>query len=514
MCVCVCVTMLLSNQSMEIKKSVDDIWPVAGKRVLIRVDFNVPTSSGDIDDDFRIRSAIPTIRRIVDQGGICILISHLGRPTGVDYDTAAADQDKRRAPVQIPNSKGKTAFFSGLSGDAKATILSWSTQREKASSLSTAYGSGKTAVFARLPEEEKRRLLLRFMNERKEEFFPQLGSAAGYEKEFSLQPVAVKLAELLEQHVYFAHDCLGAKSDIAKLRCGEVMLLENLRFYTNENSPDEQKRMQMARILAAYADVYINDAFGTAHRDSASMTGIPKVLQQGAAGYLMEKEINYFSKVLNNPPRPLLAIIGGAKLCDKLQVLENLLDCVDFLFIGGGLAYTFLKAKGHTIGTSHFEEDCLPFAKRFLLLAAERQVKVSLPEDHVCYAPLRPADAPLTTTSADIADGYAGLDIGPRTIQTVSHLVKRCSSVIWNGPLGMFEMPYYAFGTFSIARVVGQCSAAKGTISIVGGGDTASAMIKSGEAAHISHISTGGNASLELLEGKVLPAVAMLDNKE
>ncbi|KPA75419.1 putative mitochondrial 3-phosphoglycerate kinase, glycosomal [Leptomonas pyrrhocoris] len=506
--------MLLSNQSIEIKKSVDDVWPVAGKRVLIRVDFNVPTSSGDIDDDFRIRSAIPTIRRIVDQGGICILISHLGRPTGVDYDAATAEQDKRRAPILVPNTKGKTAFFSGLNGDAKATILAWSSQHEKAASLSTAYGSGKTAIFARLPEDEKRRLLLRFMNERKEELFPQLGFAAGYEKELSLQPVAVKLAELLDQHVYFGHDCLGAKSDIAKLRCGEVMLLENLRFYTNENSPDEQKRMQMAGILASYADVYINDAFGTAHRDSASMTGIPKVLQQGAAGYLMEKEISYFSKVLNNPPRPLLAIIGGAKLSDKTQVLENLLDCVDSLFIGGALAYTFLKAQGHSIGSSHFEDSCMCFAKRFLLLAAERQVKVTLTEDHVCHAHLRPADAPLTTTSAEIPDGYAALDIGPQTIQTVSHLVKQCRSVIWNGPLGMFEMPFYAFGTFSVARVVSQCSAAKGTISIVGGGDTASAMMKSGEAAHISHISTGGNASLELLEGKVMPAVVVLDNKE
>ncbi|KPI85628.1 Phosphoglycerate kinase glycosomal [Leptomonas seymouri] len=505
---------MLSYQSIQIKKSVDDIWPVAGKRVLIRVDFNVPTSFGVIDDDFRIRSAIPTIRRIVDQGGICILISHLGRPTGVDYDTAIAEQEKRRAAVQIPSSKGKTAFFSGLSGDSKATILTWSSQREKAASLSTAYGSGKTAVFARLPDEEKRRLLLRFMNERKEELFPQLGSAVGYEKEFSLQPVAVKLAELLDQHVYFGHDCLGAKSDIAKLRCGEVMLLENLRFYTNENSEDERKRMQMARILASYADVYINDAFGTAHRDSASMTGVPKVLQQGAAGYLMEKEISYFSKVLNNPPRPLLAIIGGAQLSEKTQVLENLLDCVDSLFIGGAIAYTFLKARGNTIGTSHFEEACIPFAKRFLLLAAERQVRVRLPEDHVCYTHARPTDASFTTSGADIPDGCAGLDIGPQTIQAVSNLVKQCSSVIWNGPLGMFEMPYYAFGTFSVARVVSQCSVAKGTISIVGGGDTASAIVKSGEAARISHISTGGSASLELLEGKVLPAVAVLDNKE
>lgn len=506
--------MLLSTQSIGIKKSVDDIWPVAGKRVLIRVDFNVPTSSGGIDDDFRIRSAIPTIRRIVDQGGICILISHLGRPTGVDYDTAHAEQEKRQTPVQLPNSRGKTAFFSGLRGDAKATILAWSSQREKAATLSNAYGSGKTAVFARLPEEEKRRLLLRFMSEHKEELFPQLGSAAGYEKEFSLEPVAVKLAELLDQHVYFGHDCLGAKADIAKLRCGEVMLLENLRFYTNENSSDERKRMLMARILASYADVYINDAFGTAHRDSASLTGIPRVLQQGAAGYLMEKEISYFSKVLNNPPRPLLAIIGGAKLSDKMQVLENLLDCVDSLFIGGGLAYTFLRSQGYSIGTSHFEEAFVPFAKRFLSLAAERQVRVVLPEDHVCHAHTRPAEAPLTTTSANIPDGYAGLDIGPLTIQSITHLVRQCSSVIWNGPLGMFEMPYYAFGTFSIARVVSQCSAAKGTTSIVGGGDTASAMMKSGEAAHISHISTGGNASLELLEGKVLPAVAVLDNKE
>lgn len=506
--------MLLSNQSIEIKKSVDDMWPVAGKRVMIRVDFNVPTHSGVIDDDFRIRSAIPTIRRVVDQGGICVLISHLGRPTGVDYDTAVADQQKRRSAAQVPGSRGKTAFFSGLSGESKAAILAMSSQREKASSLSSALGSGKTAVFARLPEEEKRRLLVHFMNEHREELFPQLGIAAGYEEEFSLQPVAVKLAELLDQHVYFSHDCLGAKSDIAKLRCGEVMLLENLRFYTNENSPDEGKRLQMARILASYADVYINDAFGTAHRDSASMTGVPKVMEHGAAGYLMEREISYFAKVLNNPARPLLAIVGGAKLSDKTHVLENLLDCVDALFIGGAIAFTFLKAMGRTIGNSHCEEACLPFAVRFLQLAAERQVKLALPEDHICHTDARPTDAPVTTATADVPEGYTGLDIGPRSIQAVTRMVKECSSVIWNGPLGMFEIPSFAVGTISVARVIGQRSATRGTISIVGGADTACAVSKAGETAHISHVSTGGNVALELLEGKVLPAVAALDNKE
>ncbi|KEG06488.1 3-phosphoglycerate kinase, glycosomal, partial [Trypanosoma grayi] len=261
------------QKNLTLKKTVDDVWPLTGKRVLIRVDFNAPMKNGCISNDYRIRAAIPTIRRVIDQGGICILMSHLGRPKGVTYTSAEKDIKKRYHGVQFHDSKGKTAFFGVLPGEEKAKILAQSSAKEEAAVLSLSEGSGKTAVFSRLPDDEKKTLLMRYLNENKEHIFPQLSVSAGYEEELSLRPVAVRLAELLGQHVYFAHDCMDAKAEIGRLKKGEVMLLENVRFYAEEGSNNMEEREAMARVLASYGDVYISDAFGTAHRDSATMTG-------------------------------------------------------------------------------------------------------------------------------------------------------------------------------------------------------------------------------------------------
>lgn len=505
--------LVMLSMALQSKKSVDDVWPVTGKRVLLRVDFNVPMKNGVITNDFRIRSAAPTIRRIIDQGGICILISHLGHPQGVDSDAVDADFHQRHNIVFQEN-RGKTAFFASLCGTDKSLLLSWSSKKDKAASLSSQKGAGKTAVFARLPEDEKRRLLSRFLAERKEHLFPQLYSTPGAEEDCSLQVVAVRLTELLGQHVYFAHDCLYAKSEIMKLRCGEVMLLENVCFYSNENSADAGKRLRMANILATYGDIYINDAFGTAHRTTSSISELPRVMGHGAAGYLMEKEIRYFAKLLGNPPRPLTVMVGGANASDKIKHLQNMLHCVDALVIGGSMAYTFLKAQGHNIGNSVCQVDEIANAQELLHTATGRNVTVYLPVDHVCHTEFGPSDSPHVTEGVDIPDGYMALDVGPRTVQAFSEVVQRSRCVVWNGLLGVFEMPCYAKATLALCRVMADCTASKGLLSIVGGADSVSAAEKSGEAGHLSHVSTGGTALLELLGGKILPGVAPLDNKD
>lgn len=415
--------------SLAPKKSVDDA-PLKGKRALIRVDFNVPIKDGKITNDFRIRSALPTIQKVLKEGGSCILMSHLGRPAG-----------------------------------------------------------------ARMSDPK-----------------PASG-VRGYEEKSSLKPVSARLSELLGKPVEFAPDCLDASAVTSRLKPGDVLLLENVRFYAEEGSKKEPERLAMAKILASYGDVYISDAFGTAHRDSATMTGIPKVLGAGYAGYLMEKEINYFSKVLNNPPRPLVAIVGGAKVSDKIQLLDNMLGRINYLIIGGAMAYTFLKAQGRKIGISMCEEDKLDLARSLLERAKERNVEVLLPLDHLCNTEFKAVDSPLKTENEDIPDGYMALDIGPKTVDVYVSVVKKCKSAIWNGPMGVFEMPCYSKGTFAIAKVMGDGTARGGLLSIIGGGDSASAAELSGEAARMSHVSTGGGASLELLEGKTLPGVAILDDK-
>lgn len=514
--------------SLKNKKSVEDIWPMSNKKVLVRVDFNVPIKNGIISNDYRIRSAIPTIRRIVDHGGICILMSHLGRPKGAKYAEVHANEDTRKRAFQTwlkERGTGKTSFFALLSGADKLKILTWSSAADKATGMTEASGQGKTAVFTHLPEDEKKVLLDRFTSEsRQESLFPQLRQYQGFEEELSLKPVADRLSELINAPVAFAPDCMDAEEDIRKLKAGDIILLENVRFYSDESS--KKDGAVVAEKLASYADYFVSDAFGTAHRDSATMTGIPKVLGHGAAGYLMDREINYFAKVLGNPPRPMVAIVGGAKVSDKIQLLENMLQRIDKLIIGGAMAYTFLKSQGHEIARSFCEagqsftdkygekKDIVQLAANLLKLAAERNVEVYLPVDHVCHTECKPTENPVVTSDVNVPEGFMALDIGPKTIAKYVDVIKGCKTAIWNGPMGVFEMACYSSGTFAIAKAMGDGTEERGLLSIIGGGDSASAAELSGHAVRMSHVSTGGGASLELLEGKVLPGIAVLDDKE
>ncbi len=406
------------------KKSIDDL-KLKGKRVLIRVDFNVPlTDDKKVGDDKRIVAALPTIKKVINDGGKAILMSHLGRPDG-------------------------------------------------------------------------QKLL-----------------------EYSLEPVAVHLSKLLDKKVVFAPDCVGAETEalVAKMQDGDVMLLENLRFYPEEEGKKEGKKLSKAEqqwfidALAKLGDLYVDDAFGTAHRPHASMSGIPEKLGQGASGYLMQKELEYFAKVFDNPTKPLLAILGGAKVSDKILVIENLLDQVDSLIIGGAMAYTFLKAKGIAVGKSRVEEEFVDKAKSYIEKAAQKKVNLLLPVDHIVGAAFPTADAPgtPTATAGEAIDAdKMGLDIGPKTIDLYVKTVKESKTIIWNGPMGVFEVKGYDKGTFALAEAI----ATSGAVSVVGGGDSASAAKKSGFGKQFGHISTGGGASLELMEGKILPGVAALSDK-
>lgn len=499
---------------------------MTGKRVFVRVDFNVPIKGGTITNDYRIRSAVPTIRRIVDNGGICILCSHLGRPeNSVKWSDVQKDARVRALAQKnfgADQGSGKTSFFSILSGADKLKVLGWSSVAESAKNLGTQPKAGKTSAFAALTEEEKKRLIDRYCTEMK----ASLAKVPGFQEELSLRPVATRLKEILGQEVHFAPDCMSAGNEINTLKAGEIILLENCRFYLDEDAKTEKDRQAMSEKLASYADIYVSDAFGTAHRESATMTGIPKVLGHGAAGYLMKKEIDYFAKVLNNPKPPVTAIVGGAKVSDKIQLLENMLPRINKLLIGGAMAYTFLKALGHEIGASRVEDfienkktnekkDVQQLAKNLLEKAKQRGVDVLLPVDHTCHTKFEATDAPLVTEEVDIPSGYMGLDIGPKTLTLYRRAIAESSTVIWNGPMGVFEMECYSRGTFGVAKAMGDTTAAKHDfLSIIGGGDSASAAELCGQAPRMSHVSTGGGASLELLEGKNLPGLAALDDRE
>ena len=429
------------------KKTLRDV-DLAGKRVLMRVDFNVPMAkdgSGTITDDTRIVAALPSIKYVLEQGASLVLMSHLGRP------------------------KGK-----------------------------------------------------------------------GYEAEFSLKPVADALAKQLGRPVAFAPDCLAA-DDIAKsMKPGDVTLLENTRFYKAEDGKVKkdddkkgihlteeefqakkaelkEKRAAMAKKLASYGDVYCNDAFGTAHRAHASTAVVADYLRPAVSGFLLEKEIKFLGDAVENPVRPFVAILGGAKVSDKLKVIKNLLGKVDTLIVGGGMAYTFLKAKGQKVGASLCEDDQLAYAKEMLDAAAAKGIKFLLPVDNVVAnkfpAEKDASDVTLKVTEGDIEDGWMGLDIGPKTIALFSDAVKAAKTVVWNGPMGCFEFAPLAKGTFGVCDAVATVKANGGT-SIIGGGDSVSAVKKSGKAAEMTHISTGGGASLEFLEGKILPGVAALTAKK
>jgi phosphoglycerate kinase len=392
------------------KKTVRDV-DVAGKRVLVRVDFNVPQDkkTGEITDDTRIKAALPTIKYLMEHKARVILCSHLGRPKGVT-------------------------------------------------------------------------------------------------PELSLKPVAQRLGKLLGQPVQIAGDCIGPRAEgaAALLKDGEVLLLENLRFYEEEEKNDAA----FAKALASLAEIYVNDAFGTAHRAHASTAGVTKYLP-AVAGLLMEKELEYLGKALAEPKRPFTMIVGGAKVSDKITMLENILPKVDALVIGGGMANTFLKAQGYDVGMSKVENEQLDFARGLVAKAKEKGVNLLLPIDAVAAEKFE-AGSPNQTVPVDkVPKDWQLLDIGPQTVKRFSEEIKKAHTIVWNGPLGVFEFPAFARGTQAIASLLAKLDAT----TIIGGGDTAAAVEQQGLAGKMTHVSTGGGASLEFLEGKTLPGVAALLDK-
>lgn len=382
-----------------------DSFNFSEKKAIIRVDFNVPLNDKfEITDDTRIRAAVPTIQKVLKDGGAVILMSHLGRPK-----------------------------------DA-------------------------------------------------------------YDEKFSLKHVVAHLASTLGVDVKFAPDCIGeeVKAMAADLKAGEVLLLENLRFHKEEKKGDEG----FAKQLAELADVYVNDAFGTAHRAHASTTIIAKFMEQKMAGYLLEKEIKFLGDTVENPEKPFVAIVGGAKVSGKLEVLKSLIQKVDTILIGGGMAYTFLKAQGHEVGNSLVEEDLIETAKEILADAEKNGVNFMLPVDNLA-ADKFDNDADIQEVGVEIPSGRMALDVGPKTVEAYAAEIANAKTVVWNGPMGCFEMPNFSKGTFGVCQAVADSAA----VSIIGGGDSVAAVNQSGLADKMSHISTGGGASLEFLEGKVLPGV-------
>ena len=402
-------------------KQVIDNIEVAGRRVLMRVDFNVPMENGQITDDRRIRMALPSIESVLQRRGRLILISHLGRP-----------------------------------------------------------------------------------------------GESGYEPEHSLEPVAKRLEELLGDKArggvgFPSHDCIDdqAAEAVDRLADSECLLLENLRFHPGETKGDEQ----FASKLAAYADVYCNNAFGTCHRPHASMYTVPKLMgsKPKVAGSLVDKEIRYLDDALADPARPFCVVLGGAKVSDKLPTIEFLLPKADTIIIGGAMAYTFLKAQGTKVGSSRVEEEMLAEAKRLIADASEKGCEILLPTDHVCSTTFGESTGEHKTFSGDIGDGFMGLDIGPDTRERFAEALVKSRTIVWNGPMGVFEWSLFAVGTRQVAEAIAQATSEQRAVSIVGGGDSAAAAEKFGVASQLSHVSTGGGASLEMLSGKSFESVEVLD---
>ena len=431
------------------KKTIEDI-EVAGKTVLVRCDFNVPLKDGVITSDKRIVEALPTIKYLLCKGAKVILCSHMGKPHNVLTEGFGLTKKEKKKVEALPVEEQAAATAELL---AKA-------------------GKDKTKL--------------------------------------SLKPVADRLNEYLDGKVTFATDIVGedAKAKIAAMNAGEAVLLENVRFDAREekNAPD------FAKELADLAEVYVNDAFGTAHRAHATTAGVADYLP-AVCGYLIQKEIGVMGKALENPARPFVAILGGAKVSDKLNVINNLMEKVDTLIIGGGMAYTFLAAKGYSIGTSLLDAEKIDYCKEMMAKAEEKGVKLLLPIDTVITADFpNPIDAPIDTTivpSCEIPADKMGLDIGVKTRELFAEAVKSAKTVVWNGPMGVFENPILAAGTIAVAQALADSEA----ITIVGGGDSAAACEQLGFADRITHISTGGGASLEFLEGKELPGIACLLDK-
>ena len=428
------------------KKSVEDI-ELAGKRVLVRCDFNVPLKDGVITSDKRIVEALPTIKYLLDKGCKVVLCSHMGKPHAIF-----------------------TEGF-GLTKKEKAKIEALPAEEQKAA---------EAELLAKAATDDK--------------------------KKFTLKPVAVRLNELLGDKVTFAEDIVGedVKAKVAALKAGEAVLIENVRFDARET----KNGADFAKELADFADVYVNDAFGSAHRAHASTAGVAAYLP-AVCGYLIQKEIGVMGKALADPARPFVAILGGAKVSDKIGVINNLLEKVDTLIIGGGMAYTFFKAAGHSVGTSLCEEDKLELANEMVAKAAAKGVNFMIPVDNVVATEYDENAEHKIVDSDDIPDGWMGLDIGPNTRELFANAIKGAGTVVWNGPMGVSEWKNFAAGTEAVAAAV----ADSGAISIIGGGDSAAAVEKLGFASRMTHISTGGGASLEFLEGKDLPGISCLLNK-
>ncbi len=392
-------------------KTIDQL-DLAGKRVFIRVDFNVPLDEkGRVTDDARIRAALPTIQHAVSRRARVILASHLGRPKGQPSD------------------------------------------REK----------------------------------------------------FSLEPAAARLSELLGQDVILADDCIGdgVRKLVKELKEAQVLLLENLRFHKGEEANDEA----FARELASLADVWVNDAFGTAHRAHASTAGMASFVKEKAAGFLIQKEVEYLSRVLRAPEKPFVALLGGAKVSDKIKVIDNLMTKADAICIGGAMAYTFLKAQGVAVGKSRVEEDKLELARQIVDRARTRGVELLLPLDHVCAAEPKETAKRVVVNDRAIPDDLVGLDIGPRTLDRYRQRILAAKTVFWNGPMGLFEQKPWAEGTFGVARAMAESAA----VTVVGGGDSAAAVEEAGLVSKMKHVSTGGGASLEFIEGRTLPGIQVLE---
>lgn len=400
------------------KKTIDAV-DVAGKRVLIRVDFNVPIENGKITDDRRIRGAVPTIKSVLSRGGAVVLMSHLGRPEGT-----------------------------------------------------------------------------------------------GYEAEHSLEPVAKALEGMLDgaKVIFPSRDCVDeqAAAAVAGMKPGEVVLLENLRFHKEEKKGEPA----FAAKLAAYGDVYVNDAFGTAHREDASMYAVPLAMEgkPRVAGLLLEKELTFLGDALASPAKPFVVVLGGAKVADKVPVIENLLPKTDAVLIGGAMAYTFLAALGKKVGSSRVESDRLKDAKAILDKAAQYKTELHLPQDHVCSTVFAETGGSTQVFEEEIGDGYMGLDIGPKTQTQYGMILRKAKTIVWNGPMGVFEWQPYSVGTMQVANAIASATEKNGAVSIVGGGDSAAAAEKFGVADRVSHVSTGGGASLEMLAGRPFKTVEILDN--